>query len=573
MVEDQEIRPEDVQSQSILTEDIEVWRRQLIDVILRIVAVAAGVALVISGYYDYVNQNWTAILLYVAAYAFYLFVIFWKKSTYTLQTGTLLAILFGVGCINYYYSGFNGEGHVMMLTFAFFASVFWGRLAGVAMLVIVAETMAVFGWAYSTGRLMVPVSVQNNATEPLAWVSGGVVVLGLGIVAILAQSYLLLKLSDALEQSRELAQRLDLRGDQLRSLVDERTQALDRRSVQLTTAAQVAREAAAIHDLDQLLSEVVNLISGRFDYYHAGVFLLDESAGYMELRAASSEGGQRMLVREHRLRVGETGVVGYAAGMREVRIARDVGEDAVYFDNPDLPDTRSEVALPLQTQERLIGVLDVQSERADAFSEEDVLVLRTLADQIALVISNAQLLREVEERMEAERRAYGEIRRAGWQDLIRQEEGLGFVRDRLGLDAVDEDINAHTLQVLRTGEAATDVEDGRMMAVPVKLRDQIVGVINARKASEDRGWGAEERILLMQLGEQIGLALENARLYQETRRRAAQEQLVGEVTTRMRASLNLEDILETTVQELGQRLDLDEVVLQLVEDESPVTGG
>jgi GAF domain-containing protein len=111
------------------------------------------------------------------------------------------------------------------------------------------------------------------------------------------------------------------------------------------------------------------------------------------------------------------------------------------------------------------------------------------------------------------------------------------------------------------------------MAVPVKLRDQIVGVINARKASEDRGWGAEERILLMQLGEQIGLALENARLYQETRRRAAQEQLVGEVTTRMRASLNLEDILETTVQELGQRLDLDEVVLQLVEDESPVTGG
>jgi GAF domain-containing protein len=433
--------------------------------------------------------------------------------------------------------------------------------------------MAVFGWAYSTGRLMVPVSVQNNATEPLAWVSGGVVVLGLGIVAILAQSYLLLKLSDALEQSRELAQRLDLRGDQLRSLVDERTQALDRRSVQLTTAAQVAREAAAIHDLDQLLSEVVNLISGRFDYYHAGVFLLDESAGYMELRAASSEGGQRMLMREHRLRVGETGVVGYAAGMREVRIARDVGEDAVYFDNPDLPDTRSEVALPLQTQERLIGVLDVQSERADAFSEEDVLVLRTLADQIALVISNAQLLREVEERMEAERRAYGEIRRAGWQDLIRQEEGLGFVRDRLGLDAVDEDINAHTLQVLRTGEAATDVEDGRMMAVPVKLRDQIVGVINARKASEDRGWGAEERILLMQLGEQIGLALENARLYQETRRRAAQEQLVGEVTTRMRASLNLEDILETTVQELGQRLDLDEVVLQLVEDESPVTGG
>jgi len=573
MVEDQEIRSENAQSRSVLSENIETWRRQLVDVILRIVAIAAGIALAISGYYDYINQNWTAIFLYVAAYTFYLFVNFWKKSTYALRTGTLLTILFGVGCINYYYSGFNGEGHVLMLAFAFFASVFWGRLAGVAMLVIVAETMAVFGWAYSTGRLVVPVTVQNNATDPLAWVSGGIIVVGLGTVAILAQSYLLLKLSDALRQSQELAQRLDLRGDQLRSLVDERTKALDRRSVQLTTAAQVAREASAIRDLDRLLSEVVDLISGRFNYYHAGVFLLDESGEYAELQAASSEGGQHMLARKHRLRVGETGVVGYAAGMQEVRIARDVGEDAAYFDNPDLPETRSEVALPLQTQKRVIGVLDVQSKRADAFGEEDVLVLRTLADQIALVISNAQLLQEVEERMEAERRAYGEIRRAGWHDLIRQEQGLGFVRDHLGLDAVAGAVDAHALRVLRTGEAATDARDDKSMAVPVKVREQIVGVINARKGTASDGWGAEERILLMQLGEQIGLALENARLYQETRRRAAQEQLVGEITTRMRASLNLEDVLETTVRELGQRLELDEVVLQLVEDESPVTGG
>ena len=573
MVEAQNLRPVDTERPTGMSEDIDTWRRQLIHVILRLLVVLGGIMLAASSYYDYLNENWSAIIFYVIAYLFFLWVTFWKKSTYALQTGTFLVILFALGCINYYFSGFSGEGHAFMLAFAFFTSVFWGRLAGLAMLVIVAETFAVFGWAYATGRFEVSPAVQSNAGDPLAWVSGGIVVLVLGVVAILAQSYLLLKLSDALGQSQELAHRLDLQGDQLRNLVEERTEALERRSVQLATAARVARETASIRDLDQLLREVVTLISRRFGYYHAGVFLLDAAGEYAELRAASSEGGQRMLAREHRLRVGETSVVGYAAAFRTARIARDVGEDAVYFDNPDLPETRSEVALPLQTQQRVIGVLDVQSRREDAFGEEDVLVLQTLADQIALVISNVQLVQEVEERLEAERRAYGEVSRAGWQALLQREARRGFVRDRLGLNSAEGAFDASSLQVLRSGELGTDGEDGRVLVVPVKVRDQTVGVINARKAPQGGAWVEAERTLLMQLGEQVGLALENARLYQETRLRAAQEQLVSEVTTRMRASLNLEDVLQTTVRELGQRLALDEVILQLVEDESPEAGG
>lgn len=557
MVEEQKMRSGDTQDRPILTEDIETWRRQLAQVVLRLMVVAAGIALVISGYYDYVNQNWTTIFLYVGAYAIFLFAAFWKKSTYALQTGTLLAIFFGVGCLNYYYSGFNGEGHVLMLAFAFFTSVFWGRLAGMGTLVIVAETMAVFGWAYSTGRLVVPSSVQANAADPLAWVSGGVVVLGLGVVSILAQSYLLLKLSDALDQSRELAQRLDLRGDQLRALVDERTRTLERRSVQLETAAQVARETASIRDLDQLLPEIVNLISERFGYYHAGIFFLDATEEYAELQAASSEGGQRMLAREHRLRVGETGVVGYAAAFKTPRIARDVGEDAVYFDNPDLPETRSEIALPLQTQQRIIGVLDVQSKRPDDFTEEDVLVLQTLADQVALLISNVQLVQEVEERLEAERRAYGEVSRTGWQALLRQEASLGFVRDQLGLTAADGAFDGPSLRVLRTGESVAGGEGNQVLAVPVKVRDQTVGVINARKTAQIGAWTDAERTLLEQLGTQIGLALENARLYQETRRRAAREQLLSDIAGRMRETLDIERILKITVSEVRESLGLE----------------
>ncbi len=168
-----------------------------------------------------------------------------------------------------------------------------------------------------------------------------------------------------------------------------------RRATQLAAAAEVARDATAILDVDQLLDETAHLISEQFGFYHAGVFLLDKEGEYAVLQAASSEGGYRMLERGHKLRVGKVGIVGYVAGTGKPRIALDVGKDAIHFVNPDLPDTRSEMGLPLKVREHVIGVLDVQSIQEAAFSEDDVAVLQTLADQLAAAIANARLFQEV----------------------------------------------------------------------------------------------------------------------------------------------------------------------------------
>jgi GAF domain-containing protein len=164
-----------------------------------------------------------------------------------------------------------------------------------------------------------------------------------------------------------------------------------RRTVQLEAASEVARDTTAILDVDQLLDETVHLISKQFGFYHAGVFLVDERGEYAMLRAASSEGGQRMLERDHKLAVGKIGIVGYVTATGEPRIALDVGKDAIHFVNPDLPNTRSEMALPLISRGRVIGALDVQSTDEAAFSEDDVAVLQTLADQLATAIENARL--------------------------------------------------------------------------------------------------------------------------------------------------------------------------------------
>lgn len=184
--------------------------------------------------------------------------------------------------------------------------------------------------------------------------------------------------------------------DTLENRVRERTrqlaaqnEALQFRSRQLQTVADVARSIVSTREVDNLLDLVTRLVSDRFGFYHAGIFLLDETGEYAVLRAANSPGGKRMLERQHKLRVGQVGIVGYVTGTGEPRIATDVGEDAVFFNNPDLPETRSEMALPLKLGDAIIGALDVQSKQSDAFTEDDIALFTTLADQISVAIENA----------------------------------------------------------------------------------------------------------------------------------------------------------------------------------------
>ncbi len=349
----------------------------------------------------------------------------------------------------------------------------------------------------------------------------------------------------------------------LEQRVAERTRDLEHRSVQLEAAAQVAREAAAIRDVDQLLDETVRLISARFGFYHAGIFLLDAAEEYAVLRATSSEGGQRMLTREHKLKVGEVGIVGYVAGTGNPRIALDVGEDAAFFDNPDLPSTRSEMAVPLRVRDRIIGVLDVQSVEAEAFSGEDAAVLQTLADQVALAISNAQLLQQAQERLEAERRAYGELSREAWRDLLHTQSGLGFLRDERGISPASELWRPRMETALQTGETTPGEGDATALAVPIKVRDHVVGVIDAHRPDDAGEWTPEQMALLETLADRLGVALESARLYQDTQRRAAHERLVGEITARVRASLDPDTILKTTVRELGRALSVEQVTIEV----------
>ena len=202
----------------------------------------------------------------------------------------------------------------------------------------------------------------------------------------------------------------------------------ERRALRLQAAAEVSRTVNSILEPKALLQRVVDLVRERFDLYYAGLFLVDprgewsdEPGEWAVLRAGTGEAGQQMVAQGHKLRVGGESMIGACVAGAEARIAFDVGQEAVRFDNPFLPKTRSEMALPLTARGQAIGAMTIQSTQASAFSDEDITVLQTMADQVAIAIDNARLLEQTRRRAERERQVRtitDRVRRAPDREMI-----------------------------------------------------------------------------------------------------------------------------------------------------------
>ncbi len=348
----------------------------------------------------------------------------------------------------------------------------------------------------------------------------------------------------------------------LEQQVVERTERLERRARYLEATAEVAREASSVLDIDILLARVANLVADEFGVYHVGLFLLDAAGGQIELRAASSPGGRRMLERGCRLPVDAQSLVGAVASQGTYRVALDVGENAVSFDNPDLPGTRSEIVLALRARGEIIGVLDVQSHESEAFSEEDVVALQALADQVAVAINNAFLFQRAQESAAAERRARGELEFEAWQTLLRAQPELSVRSTQRATESARDVWRPEMAQVVHTSRPVAD-DSGTRLALPVQIGGHVIGVVQGRKSEQTGAWTTEEQALLETLTEQLGTAIERARLYRETQRAAARERTIAETTSRLREPIELADVLKTAVEEIRRAVDMDELVVRL----------
>jgi GAF domain-containing protein/HAMP domain-containing protein len=342
----------------------------------------------------------------------------------------------------------------------------------------------------------------------------------------------------------------------LEQMVQERTKQLERKTKQLQAAAQVARNATAIRDDQELLNEAVNLISEMFGYYHVGIFILDEIGEYAILQAASSDGGQNMLRRGHKLRVGQSGIVGYVAGAGRARVAFDTGNDVVFLNNPDLPRTRSEISLPLKVSGKVIGVLDAQSMQPASFPKDDQEILQILADQIAIAIDSARSLQESRRAYQELNNLYGKQTLLTWQKRL-QARSIAYRYDRMRVEPVEAAYH-------RIGIASGTL--GHQMEVPISIRSQSLGSFILRREPDQPEWTEEDLTLAIDAVAQILPALENAQLLEEIDQKATLERLVSQISANIQRSLDLDDVMRTSVQELGQAIGVSRIRFRLSED-------
>jgi len=337
-----------------------------------------------------------------------------------------------------------------------------------------------------------------------------------------------------------------------------------KRADQLQAVAQVSRAVTSIQNLEELLPKITKITSEQLGFYHVGIFLLDKEKGFAVLSAANSEGGKRMLERGHRLQVGAEGIVGYVAAVGRPRIASDTGTDATYFNNPDLKNTHSEAALPLTAGTEIIGVLDVQSEETSAFVQEDIELLTILADQVSIAIQNALRFEASQEAIKESESTIRQYLRKEWKGTIDEAENFGYRFSLKGVDPLNTVIlTPNVVQAAQSGQTSIAQEKSeRRMAIPIKLRGQVIGVMHLQSPSH-RTWEKDVVDITQAIADRVAMAVENARLLESSQNQAARERTVGEITSKIGASVSLRNVLQTAVEELGRILPGSDVVIQL----------
>lgn len=325
---------------------------------------------------------------------------------------------------------------------------------------------------------------------------------------------------------------------------------IQRRAVQFEALAQVARVIASVRDLHELLPRIATVISDKFDFYHVGVFLLDEANEYAVLSATNSEGGRKMLERKHRLRVGEEGIVGYVTSTGKARVAMDVGKDPVFFNNPDLPATHSEIAVPLRIENHVVGALDVQSTGSAAFSDEDIQMLSLLADLVSLAIENARLFDETRTALAEAEAISRQFTREAWGRVPVEHKLLGYRYSLTGTTPLNEPLD---FSRSTKGKSRDHQKEPGQVVIPIQLRGETIGTLVVQSPATDQ-FNQEQIDLIKAVAERVALAAENARLFEETTRRAERERLVSDITGRIRSVNDPQAMIQTAMEELQRAL-------------------
>jgi len=514
--------------------------------------------------------QWIFVVMYVLVYLGIVALALLRNIPYRMRAGLTMAVMYILGVSSMMESGLSGDSRVFLLIFAILTTTLLGLTRGIFAGFLAIATMEIVGWLMSSGKIPLPsIEVLANSRNFLEWITAGLATLLMGTITIAAIITLINGLQKTTQKEIFLGKELKKERDSLEQRIELRTNELQKRASQLEAASEIAKDVSKISNLEELLPHAVDLIRDRFGFYHAGIFLLDERNEFAVLRAATGEAGRAMLTGGHRLRVGEVGLVGVVVAKGDPRIALDVGADPIHFKNPLLPLARSEMALPLRVGDHIIGALDFQSEKPEAFSLEDIKMLQIIADQLAVAVEKARVVDQLQQSVRELEISYQQNTRKAWRSHLkasRRNYAFHYRQEKIEIETIgnpgSDNILRQSKPIIKTSDPESPNDKPvTTVAIPIKLRDQVIGIVDIQFDSQTIP--GDMIPMLETITDRLALALENARLLEENQNRAEREKLIGDISAKVRASTDMDNVLRTAAAELGRSLGITEVLVQL----------
>ncbi len=540
----------------VYSAEVRKWQSELLDRVLRIVFIVAIPALLIASYYVWRDGRAWLIPFYVGGIVLVGIVRFWKRAPYTLKSGLLLVIVYGLVVLSLVRAGLSSNVGVFLLGFSFVAAIFLGRRGALLSITVTVVTMGVAGWLFSTGVWTIPAEIQLLSDKPFAWLSYTFTLLLVSTFFIASQLYLFPRLTEALVLSRQMTQELEADREQAVREAGSK----QRRAEQLEWVANLGHALVSLRQREDLVWRVVREIAETFDIYQANLLLMNRSGDTLLLAATSGQLGEELA------RSGATTIAEVPVGARNaLGRAAQLGKEQMALPMPEqlsqFPDSRVEISLPLSVRGEVLGVLDLHSTRP-VFTDEELQIFRIIAGQVTTALDMVRSLEETQTQIQEMRTLYMQHTLASWRTLLE----AAPVQSAAGLqvDAVQVTALAQAAMAERRPHSTRFEASGiYLLVVPLVAHDVALGYLAFTRAAAKGDWDANTRSLMAMAAERLAVTLDNTRLLVEARRQALYDEQLSHLGDLIWQTPRPEVIMEQSVRELGRFLGASEAQLYL----------
>ena len=529
------------------TLDYKGWRERFIVTILRIICVL-GIALIAI---SFPTATATDRILFFSLY-FALLMVTILRVKYSIRAFALVFMIYIISANAILAWGPWIDGSLFFAAFVTLSALLFDQRIDIIALVISIFTFVIVAVLQQLG--IHELNANAPATTAIDWITYTIDFSIISIILIVAINQFKGEFIHVVQEIQSTLKMISTERMQLENRVHERTDELETRAIQLRSSAAISKTIAEIQDISDLMETTTRLTSDQFGYYHVGLYLLDERKKTAFLQTSSSMTGKQLIGQGFRIEPDRLNPFNLVVQFKRPYITSDI-DDVNFVRDVKFPLTRSRMLLPLTVRNNVIGILDMHSDQSQSFTTQDAEVLQTLADLVAISIDNARLINET-------------------KNLVHQLETNTSIQTReiwTKFTSRHKPAYQYTPAGVRPlfANNKQDTPDG--LRVPLVLHGQNIGNIILKRKGSTRSWSERERVLVEKVANQVALALENSRLVDETQKNAVRDQVIANISARVRETLDVESVLRTATTELRRAFDLKEAEITIgTPDSAPI---